>query len=192
MILNSRNDRFRFQFTRGFFTKEVNNYENYERWLNSKPRAITEPLQYLNASIQSISLPEISYTPVEQNRGVRIQYGSPENELNYFPGQFDVIFSLSEGFLNYWMLLYIYNFHNDHKRINNKTLFIEPQRIDFIDYSGNTLNSIFFREILFFGLSGITADYSDASPEFKTITASFSYNSIEFKPFSELKNINEI
>ena len=65
MILNSRNNLFNFKFPRTFVPKEV--ADKYRKYLNRMPgNLITEPIDFINYSIQGVALPGLSFDPIEQ------------------------------------------------------------------------------------------------------------------------------
>ena len=65
MILNSRNNLFNFKFPRKFIPEEV--AAKYKKYLNRVPgNLITEPIDFINYSIQGIGVPGLSFDPIEQ------------------------------------------------------------------------------------------------------------------------------
>ena len=66
MMLNSRNNLYNFKFPKTFIPKEV--ADKYKPYLNRMPgNIIEEPIDFINYTIQGISMPGISFTPAEQN-----------------------------------------------------------------------------------------------------------------------------
>ena len=64
MILNSRNNLFNFKFPRTFIPKEV--ADKYRQYLNRMPgNLITEPIDFVNYSIQGVNLPGVSFDPIQ-------------------------------------------------------------------------------------------------------------------------------
>ena len=65
MILNSRNNLYNFKLPRNFIPKEV--ADKYRKYLNRMPgNIISEPIDYINYSIQGINMPGISFDPISQ------------------------------------------------------------------------------------------------------------------------------
>ena len=66
MILNSRNNLYNFKLPRNFIPAEV--ADKYRKYLYRMPgNVLTEPIDFINYSIQGINLPGVSFDPVTQN-----------------------------------------------------------------------------------------------------------------------------
>ena len=64
MILKNRNDLFKIELPRVFIPGEVK--ERYMPYINRMPTTIKDLSDIVNYSIQSISIPNFNYQPVEQ------------------------------------------------------------------------------------------------------------------------------
>jgi hypothetical protein len=142
LSLSPRYDLFRFAFPKDFLPKELE--QKYMKILNKTPGVITSPIDYLNESIQSVTIPGISDIVITQQqhssndntRGAgRINveprreaiYQSTSNPLEKINPEFRVTFRLNQGFYNYFML-YEAIFHQVCKTHNKKhqdILFVE-------------------------------------------------------------------
>ena len=123
LSLSPRWDLFRFSFPKDFLPEPIN--DKYMNVLSKNAGVIVTPIDYLNESIQSISIPGISDINIQQqqhstNSIVRsnipgkkvintepktdITYTSSNNPLDKIEKEFRVKFRLNQGLFNYYML----------------------------------------------------------------------------------------
>ena len=213
MFLNARSDLFKVEFPRNFIPASIK--EKYEPYVFRLPTMINDVSDLINYTIQTVTIPTMNYTPVEQvkpevkNRLVqeplspnslgtssteagRIRrWRSSQNVQEVFTKEFTVTFQLIDGHVNYWILLdtllYFYDFKN-RERFNENI----PVRI--LDAEGNVMFTAQFIDCLFTGLTEYQLSYSDLSQEFKTFDATFQYNtlSLELLPVNNLNKENFI
>ena len=114
MILNSRNNLFNFKFPRTFIPEEV--AIKYRKYLDRMPgNLVSEPIDYVNYSIQGISIPGINFEPVQQspNDGTITYHRGSSPIQNTIERQFSIDLQLLDGYINYWImqdtLLYYYS-----------------------------------------------------------------------------------
>ena len=64
LSLSPRYDLFRFELPKDFLPKEVN--DKWQEILNKEPGVLVRPIDYLNESIKSITIPGISDINIQQ------------------------------------------------------------------------------------------------------------------------------
>jgi hypothetical protein len=174
MILNSRNNLFNFQFPRNFIPKEV--ADKYKKYLNRMPgNIITEPIDFVNYSIQGVSVPGISFDPVTQNNNdgtVRYHRGAQPIQ-NLIERQFSVTMQSLDGFINYWImqdtLLYYYS-----KGVTKP--FTDDIKLQLLDGEGIHLVSVVFEKPVMNSISELDLNMSQNVAEFNTFSINFYYN----------------
>ena len=209
MFLNARSDLFKVEFPRNFIPKSIK--EKYEPYVFRMPTMINDVSDLINYTIQTVTIPTMNYTPVEQvkpegkdrlipeqpapnslgsssTESSRIRrWRSSQNIQEIFTKEFQVTFQLIDGHINYWImldtLLHYYNFANRER-------FTESIPVRILDAEGNVMFTALFVDCLFTGLTEYQLSYSDLSQEFKTFDATFQYNtlSLELLP---IENINK-
>ena len=174
MILNSRNNLFNFQFPRTFIPKEV--ADKYKKYLNRMPgNIITEPIDFINYSIQGVSIPGISFDPVTQspNDGTIIYKRGALPIQNLIERQFTVTMQLLDGFINYWImqdtLLYYYS-----KAVKEGS--IDDIKLQVLDAEGIHVASVVFEKPIMNTISELELNMSQNIAEFNTFTIDFHYN----------------
>lgn len=179
MILNSRNNLFSFKFPRNFIPQEV--AEKYVDYLNKIPGAImSEPIDYVNFSIQGISMPGLSFDPISQedNPGTTRYYRGSVPIQNTIERQFTVTMQLLDGYVNYWImldtLLYYYAKQNKNPFIDNLVLRI-------LDAEGLGMASIVFEDPIMNSISELELNFSSNIAEFTTFDINFFYNKFNLK-----------
>ena len=105
MILPGKRNSFYFEFPIGFIPDEVK--EKYDAYINQLPETpINNAHDYLNHTIQKIDIPGFEQTPGVQNQqGVDVAYSSSLSKQNSFGKDLTISFQLTEGFINYFLLL---------------------------------------------------------------------------------------
>jgi|GEM_PF-762191 hypothetical protein len=174
MILNSRNNLFNFKFPRKFIPIEV--ADKYRKYLNRMPgNLMTEPIDFINYSIQGVSLPGISFDPIEQspNDGTTTYHRGAVPIQNTIERQFQVELQLLDGFINYWImqdtLLYYYS-------RQKKEPFTDDLKLQILDAEGIHVMSAVFEKPIFNSISELELNMSSNIAEFSTFTLNFYYN----------------
>jgi len=174
MILNSRNNLYNFKFPRNFIPVEV--AEKYKKYLNRMPgNILTEPIDFINYSIQGINLPGLAFDPVTQSHGdgsVRYSRGAQPIQ-NIIDREFTVTMQLLDGFINYWImndtLLYYYS-------REERIPFLEDLKLQIMDSEGIHLISAQFHQPILKSLSELDLNMSQNVAEFNTFSLTFNYN----------------
>jgi hypothetical protein len=174
MILNSRNNLYNFKFPRNFIPQEV--ADKYRKYLNRMPgNILTEPIDFINYSIQGINLPGVSFDPVTQNNNdgtVRYHRGAQPLQ-NLIEREFTVTMQLLDGFINYWImndtLLYYYS-------REERQPFLEDLKLQIMDSEGIHVISAQFHQPILKSISELDLNMSQNVAEFNTFNLTFNYN----------------
>ena len=207
MFLNARSDLFKVEFPRTFIPKSLK--DKYAPYVFRMPTMINDVSDLINYTIQTVTIPTMNYSPVEQMKpdtknpnvsedvnpnslgrssteaGRTRRWRSSQNVQEIFTKEFQVTFQLIDGHINYWImldtLLYYYDFQN-------KDRFTPQVPVRILDSEGNVCFTAQFTDVLFTGLTEYQLSYSDLSQEFKTFDATFQYNTLnlELLPISNL------
>lgn len=179
MILNSRNNLFNFKFPRNFIPKEV--ADKYRPYLNRMPgNLMSEPIDFINYSLQGVSLPGITFDPIEQapNDGTTTYHRGAIPIQNTIERQFTVEMQLLDGYINYWImqdtLLYYYS-------RTNKKPFTDDLKLQILDAEGIHVMSVVFEKPIMNSISELELNMSQNIAEFSTFTLNFYYNKFNLK-----------
>ena len=119
LSLSPRYDLFKFSFPKDFLPEVIN--EKYNKIINKNPGVLTTSIDYLNESIQSITIPGISDINIQQQQHssnsiklndnktnvepkTDITYTSSTNPLDKINKEFKVTFRMNHGLYNYFMI----------------------------------------------------------------------------------------
>ena len=183
----------RFHLPKDFLPTEVE--EKYTSYLNKDSYTLTTAIDYLNESIQGISMPGISgLTMVQQQHGsngmVRngkkinveasheITYLGTGNPLEKIEKEFKVTFRTNQGLLNYFML-YETAFHyacREYEWECEPVMFIE-----ILDENGTVIAIVKFIDVHMNGIEGLEFNYSKIEREANTFDVTFNFNNIDFE-----------
>jgi hypothetical protein len=183
MVLGNRNDLFKVELPKIFIPDDIKaKYKNYILRLPSNIKDITDLINY---TIQSITVPNFNYDPVEQvqsgyadvKRGTSRLYRNALSEEMLLERKFTITFSLLDGDINYWILLdtffAYYNFENTTDK------FIPDISIKLYNAEGLHMYTVKFTGCLLTSVGEYTLSYSEITPEFKTFDVGFSFNAME-------------
>ena len=200
LSLSPRLDLFVFKFPKDFLPEEI--IEKYSKVINKEKNVIINPIDYLNESIQGISIPGLSELLVEQKQhspehpenmypkkglsGKRVSIEPSRNNVSYSPanilsqinGEFKVTFRKNQGLYNYFML-YETAFHKCLKQYANgksDELFV----IDITDESGKIMSRIKLFQPRIDGIDGMEFSYNKLERQSEFFDGTFRYNNIDF------------
>ncbi len=192
LSLSPRYDLFRFTLPKDFLPGPV--YEKYAKLLSKDPAVISDPIDYLNESIKTISFPGISDITIQQQQHSSnvitpglgkinvepthdINYTSPSNPLENINKEFRIGFRFNQGLLNYFMI-YETIFYRIMKPIDypqDKVFYIE-----LLDESGVIVSRITYTDVYIDGIDGLDFDYSKVDRDSGEFTVTFKFNNIDF------------
>lgn len=171
-ILNAKLNQFQVWIPRDFFYPEVR-----ERWTPIVKRLKLPYLtleDYINATIQSITFPEVILTPAPQPQTMfNIRYRGGKELEPILDKNLNITFKLSEGFITYWMLfdqIEMFQFYSD------RLPFWPSVFMSFLDHHGFELMSFEFQKIIPLGMSQFNVSYATQAAEFNTFTLALAYN----------------
>ena len=200
LSLSPRADLFVFRFPKDFLPAEIE--QKYTKILSTNKSVISNPIDYLNESIQSVSLPGISDLLVEQEQisehpenhakqkglnGARINVEpvrknvsySPQNILSQIGVEFIVTFRKNQGLYNYFMM-YETIFYKVLKEYNNVTKQDDLFYIDILDESGKIIARIQLFQPRIDGIDGMEFSYNKLERQTETFDVKFRFNNIDF------------
>ena len=197
LSLSPRYDLVRFSFPKDFLPTEIE--EKYTAILNKENATLTTAIDYLNESIQSVTLPGISELTIQQmqhgSNGIKtnlpikklnvepaheMTYIAPGNPLEKIEKEFKVTFRANQGLINYFML-YETAFHLICKGTGSEC---EPiLYIDLMDEKGTIISRVKYMDVHMDGLEGREFNYTKIDRESDTFEVTFKFNNIDFEYF---------
>ena len=198
LSLSPRYDLIRFHLPKTFIPAEIE--EKYTKLLNSDSFTITSSIEYLNESIQSITMPGISgLTIVQDQHGSNnitsinglngrlnvepkheITYLSSGNPLEKIDKEFKVTFRTNQGLYNYFML-YETAFHYACREFRwgpESVMYIE-----ILNEDGVVVSKVKFIDVYMDGIEGLEFNYTKIERESNTFDVTFKFNNIDFEHF---------
>jgi len=206
LSLSPRADLFVFKFPKDFLPKEVE--EKYAKILNTDKSVITTPIDYLNESIQAVTIPGLSDLLTEQDqhspqhpenhnpqigiKGKRISIEpsrtnttySPKNILSQLANEFTVTLRKNQGLYNYFML-YETAFHKALKEYANVEKPDDLFTVEIIDETGIILSRIKLFQPRIDGIDGMEFSYNKLERQNETFDIKFRFNNIDFDIVSQ-------
>jgi hypothetical protein len=176
MLLNPKASSFYFVFPRGFFPEKV--IDKYLPYLKKQPIPYDTLDNYINSSIQSITMPSVTIDSVEQvrNLGKKIYYKGATPVQDLFSHELTIGFKNSDAYLNYFIMLdTILHFLN----FKNQELFIQDLPVRIMDNEGNIVFSVEFKEVTLTSFSEVELNYSNNNPAYSAFTMGIRYNYID-------------
>ena len=197
LSLSPRYDLVRFSFPKGFLPKEIE--EKYTAILNKENATLTTAIDYLNESIQSVTMPGISELTIQLvqhgSNGINtnlpikklnvepaheMTYIAPGNPLEKIEKEFKVTFRANQGLINYFML-YETAFYLICKGTGGDC---EPVLyIDLMDEKGTVISRVKYMDVHMDGLEGREFNYTKVERESDTFEVTFKFNNIDFEYF---------
>lgn len=197
LSLTPRYDLFRFLLPKDFLPKEIE--DKWKKFINREPGVIATPIDYLNESIQSITIPGMSDLNITQpqhstnpihrassdghNLGrINVEpsqnnnYRSPANPLEKIERKFTVTFRFNQGLYNYFML-YETLFHRYCKHLNYEDG--EDFYIDILNEDGVAITRIHLMQCLMDGIDGLEFGYDKVDRQSDTFTVTWTFNNID-------------
>jgi len=144
---------------------------------------ITEPIDFINYSIQGVNIPGISFDPVEQspNDGTITYKRGLLPIQNLIDRQLSVEMQLMDGFINYWILTDTLLYYYDR---SNKESYIDDFKLQILDAEGIHLISAVFEKPILYSIGELNLNMSSNVADFNTFQVDFRYN--KFNLLNEL------
>lgn len=195
LSLTPRFDLFKFLLPADFLPKEIEG--KYRDILLRNAGIIQSPIDYLNESIQSVSIPgisdlniaqqQISSNTIKRNQHrlgkINVEptheqtYMGSDNPLAKINKEFKVTFRLNQGLYNYFMI-YETIFYRYLKAIGEQQ--DKVFMIDLLDETGNISSRIKLFDIFIDGIEGLDFTYSKVDRESNTFDVTFKFNNLDF------------
>ncbi len=201
LSLSPRYDLFRFTLPKDFLSDDIT--EKYQKIISKDANTILTPIDYLNESIQKVSIPGISDILGSQdqhgsnsiqrtgpstssNRLGRINveprhevtYMSATNPLDKIEKDFKVTFRMNQGMYNYYMLYEtIFNHYCKHK---NMPCF-DVLYIEMMDENGVVTGRIKYKDCYINSIDGLEYSYDKTTRDTGTFDITFRFNNIDFE-----------
>ncbi len=172
MFLNAKNNNFRVEFGRDFFTKDV--IDKWTPYIKKMPVPYDNVRDYIDASIQSITFPSVEGPVVNQtlNEDPVIWKGRGRLE-RWMSRDFSITFKLCEAYLNYWIMFdQLREFYSYKEKDYMKGDII----LQFLDNNGFEFVAFRYGKVVYKGISELNLSFSSNVPEFQTFTCGFSCN----------------
>lgn len=175
-ILNTRSSSYYFIFPKGFFPERVKN--KYDDYIKKQPIPYDNVQDFLNSTIQSVTMPSLEVGTVEQVRklGKVIKYKNSLPIQDSFSKDFSISFKMVDGFINYWLfmetVLHFLNFKNEEP-------FIQSLPLRILDNDGNILVTVKFTEVLVTNFSELEMNSTQYEPQYSQFTIGFTANYID-------------
>lgn len=179
MILSGRKDLFRFELPKVFIPAEVK--RRWMPYLERQPLSIDDVSGLVNYSVQSITVPNFNFQPVEQvkpgnserARGTTRSWRASMSPEMLIDRQFTVTMKMLDGYVNYWIMLETFFSYYAFER---KEPFLYDMALRITDTEGNVMYTVVFHDALYTGLSEFNLSYNELEADLTTFDASFSFN----------------
>lgn len=197
LSLSPRYDLVRFYLPKTFIPPVVE--EKYTKYLNKDAYTIKSSIDYLNESIQGVSMPGINgLTMTQQQHGSNsidlnniknkhrinvepmheINHISSGNPLEKIDKEFKVTFRTNQGLLNYFMLYEtaFYYACREYRWDAEPVMYIE-----ILNEDGTVISKVKFIDVYIEGIEGLEFNYSKIEREANTFDVTFKFNNIDFE-----------
>ena len=203
LSLSPRYDLIKFNIPKTFLPKEVE--EKYTLMLNKDVVTMTTAIDYLNESIQGITVPGLTELTMTQTQhgtnGIQqvdvgdfrrinvdtsheINYLTTTNPLEMIDKEFKVTFRHNQGLMNYFML-YETAFHYACKDLNGESE--SSMCVEFMTEDGTVISKLRFIDVYMNGIDGLDFNYSKVDRQSETFDVTFKFNNIDYEYFVNSK-----
>ena len=195
LSLSPRYDLVRFHLPKTFIPTEVE--EKYTKYINTDAYTIKSAIDYLNESIQSVTMPGITgLTMTTQQHGSNnikvtgkrinvepmheINHISSGNPLEKMDKEFKVTFRTNQSMLNYFMLYETAFYHacREYRWDGERIMYIE-----ILNEEGVVISKVKFMDVYIEGIEGLEFSYNKVEREANTFDVTFKFNNIDFEHF---------
>ena len=193
LSLSPRYDLVRFHLPKTFLPPEIE--QKYSEILNKDAYTMTSAIEYLNESIQGVTMPGISeLTRTQSQHGSNgitrtnkrlnvegshdITYLTVGNPLEKIDKEFKVTFRANQGLLNYFMLYETAFYYACREYVWE----CEPvMYIELLGEDGEVLSKIKYIDVHLDGIEGLDFNYSKVERESNTFDVTFKFNNIDYE-----------
>lgn len=200
--LSPRYDLFRIALPKSFLPQEI--IEKYSKIIQRDPNVFTTPIDYLNESIQGVTIPGLSELTIEQTQhsnnsieriknkinvepSLQIVYKSADNPLAKLEREFSITFRKNQGLYNYFMLYEtaFYQFCKPLDKSIDRTIYVE-----LLGEKGEVISFVLFKDCYIDGMEGLEFGYNKTERDSGTFSVRFKFNNIDFDYVNKYKNGN--
>jgi hypothetical protein len=178
MNLTTLNNQFHFNLPLDFIPPLIE--ERYLKYLSGKRKLHRSVLDYINSTIQTVSMPGVKFPVVSNPQNLhrkKIKWKTVGNIYDHFDEEVTVTFLNVDSNLNHMIMMdSLVNHYLD----TDKT-YDEPIVVTVLDERRNALYHVQYRDVMWTGLDGNTFGFNDQSFQNKTFTATFQYNFIDIE-----------
>lgn len=195
LSLSPRYDLVKFHLPKTFIPSEIE--EKYTKALNEDAYTMKSAIEYLNESIQGVTMPGISGLTITQQQIGRnditrsigrlnvepmheITHINPSNPLEMMEKEFKVTFRTNQDLLNYFMLYEtaFYYVCRKYRQDPESVMYIE-----ILNEDGIVTSKVKFIDVYIEGIDGLEFNYSKVEREADTFDVTFKFNNIDFEYF---------
>ena len=193
LSLTPRFDLFQFDFPRDWFPDEI--VQKYAYALAKNQAVITDPVEYINESIQGVTIPGLSDLTIDQQQTStndhslgRMRYNrepahpnaykTPDNPLAHIDREFKVTMRQNQGLLNYFMMYETIFWHICKPQLFDRGEDVFHVRL--LDDHGSVNAALELYQPLVTGINGLEFTYSKVERAAETFDVTFTFNNINF------------
>lgn len=177
MNLNAKSNLFKLVFPIGFFPDKI--VKKYEKYLQKSQIPYNNFYDFMNSTVQSVTIPTLNGEIVEQKGAYRVaqKWRSGFEAIRSIDRSFTVEFKLVESFMNYFALMECFL---DFYSFQAKYEYLGDISIEVYDTDLLRTIKIKYGDVLYKGLqTAITFNHGDVRNQFKTFSMSFEYNNLD-------------
>lgn len=190
LSLSPRYDLFRFQFPKSFLSERIQ--EQIGLVITRHNGVMTDPIQYLNESVVSVSVPGIDGLTVTQPDtwfGTEPYKISAKNPLNCIDKQFTVTFRMNQGLWNFFMFFEaIIAKHNVEPITYKDDVFM----LQLLNETGEVCMVVKFFDCVIKGLDKINLSFNKVERQAEQFSVSFAFNNIDIDFAYDLENTHKV
>lgn len=177
----NRKDLFYVEFTKLFIPEDIEKF--YRAYVDRLPTFVDSPRKLVESSLQGITVPSYQYDPVSQTgvdtmnkNTIETKYRSSYNMQDNTQKTLTCTFKLLNGYINYWILLDTFFFHNDQK---TKSAYIGDISLRILDAEGLVMMTRKYKQCIITGISEFELSYSENIQTFETFNITLQYTVAE-------------
>jgi hypothetical protein len=157
--------------------------ERYMKLLKNQRKPFNSVLDYLNSTIQDISLPSITFPTVKQimKRGKETLWKGDQNIYDLFDKTGTITFSNVDSNINYFIIMDCLMHHY----LNTARTYDSNLVLTLVDENRKALYFMQYRSLIFTGQDGNKLAYNDQQIQTKTFTINFTYNYFDMEYISD-------
>lgn len=184
LSLAPRFDLFRFCFDKTFLNERIT--QQYTQLLNTDANVMVTPIDYLNESVVSVSIPGINDLLIKNSKtwfeNTRTTM-SVKNPLACIDKNVTVRFRMNQGMYNYFMMMeqILCDYHVDERKAYNDVFFLE-----LLDERGRVTTRIRFIDCYIKQLEELTFTFNKIGRQTETFSLEFAFNNIDIDFVTDL------